>query len=651
MPVFRVTKQLIEKVKLNPTDVANELTIDELIKLLKKLADAYYNTDTPLVDDKTYDILFDILKDKDPNNDFLKTAGVKVKATRKKVKLPYPMGSLDKIKPNEGYLEPWLIKNKGPYIISDKLDGVSAQIYRTPKGKLEMYTRGEGTDEGNIGEDITHLLEYINTGTIENIPKDGSIRGELIMSRENFDKIKDKYKNSRNTVSGVVNSKVFDKNIAKMIDFIAYSILNPVFNQEEQMKELRRWKINTVTHKIYKELTEKILEDYLKDRRKNSKYDVDGIVIVDSSKKHELKPGNPTYAFAFKMVLDDQYTVATVKEVTWEVSMDSIFKPVVIINPVNLVGITVTRATAHNAKFVKENKLGKGAQIKIIRSGDVIPYIMEVVKPATKADMPNIPYIWGDTEVDIYVDYSKKISQEVKDQVTTKLLVYFFRTIGVKYISEGIITKLVDSGYKSVIDILNADKDELSEIDGLGSKIINKIYTEIDNKMKTVELHTFMSATHIFGRGIGEKKLREIIRKYPNIIHDELSKKELTEKILQVEGFSDITTAKFVDNLEEFKKYCEKLNKIYDISNIIKKKEDKKIGSKFKDEIIVFTGIRDKDLERKIEDNGGKVTSSISKNTTLLIHADDDNNNSSKYKKAKSLNIKTISITDFKKKL
>lgn len=513
-----------------------------------------------------------------------------------------------------------------------------------------MYTRGEGTEEGNIGEDITHLLEYINSGMIENIPKDGSIRGELIMSRDNFNKIKDQYKNSRNTVSGVVNSKVFDKNIAKMIDFIAYSILNPIFTQEEQMKELKKWKINTVIYKVYKELTEKTLEDYLKDRRKSSEYDVDGIVIVDSSKKHELKPGNPTYAFAFKMVLDDQYTIATVKEVIWEVSMDSIFKPVVVINPVNLVGTTVTRATAHNAKFVKENKLGKGAQIKIIRSGDVIPYIMEVVKPAKKADMPETPYIWGETEVDIFVDYNKKISQNIKDQVTVKLITYFFRTIGVKYISEGIVTKLVDSGYKSVIDILDANKDDLEEIDRLGNKIIDKIYKEIDDKMKTVEIHTFMSATHIFGRGIGEKKLREIIRKYPNIIHEKISKKELTEKILKVEGFSDIMTAKFVDNLEEFKNYCEKISKVYDITHIIKKKEDKKIGNKFKDEIIVFTGVRDKDLERKIEDNGGKISSSVSKNTTLLIHADDDDKSSSKYKKAKSLNIKTISITEFKKK-
>ena len=97
------------------------------------------------------------------------------------------------------------------------------------------------------------------------------------------------------------------------------------------------------------------------------------------------------------------------------------------------------------------------------------------------------------------------------------------------------MTKLVGAGYKSVSSILGADKEELIQIEGLGKKIIDKIYKEIDDKMKTVELHTFMSATHAFGRGVGERKLREILRKYPNIINEKMSKKELTDKIMEVE--------------------------------------------------------------------------------------------------------------------
>jgi DNA ligase (NAD+) len=347
------------------------------------------------------------------------------------------MGSLEKIKPNTGSLEAWLKKFKGPYVISDKLDGISAQIHND-KGEYKMYTRGEGDDEGNIGEDISYLLKHINVGELKNLPKDASIRGELIIKRKNFEKIKvkynGKYKNIRNTVTGIKNSKTVDGELielANFVDFVAYNVIHPNMNQTNQMEQLEEWDINIVEYKVVKKLDEKTLEDYLKDRRKNSPYDVDGIVCFDSSKEHKLIPGNPEYGFAFKMVLDDQFTIATIKRIIWEPTMDSYLKPVVEINPVDLVGTTVTFATAHNAKMVYDNKLGKGARIKIIRSGDVIPYIMEVVEKAKKPDMPDIPYVWNETEVDILIDYDEEIDEEILDKVKVKLLTHFFKKLDV----------------------------------------------------------------------------------------------------------------------------------------------------------------------------------------------------------------------------
>lgn len=652
---MKFTKAFIETVKKTPSKVAEDLDDEELAKLMKKFADAYYNTDKPLVDDKVYDLLFDILKERDPDNPFFKEVGATVKVDRKKVTLPYPMGSLEKVKPDTGKLEPWLKKFKGPYVISDKLDGVSAQIHND-NGVLKMYTRGEGDDEGNIGEDISHLLKYINVGEIENLPKKSSIRGELIIKREDFEKIKDSYKNIRNTVSGVVNSKTLDIRIAKLVNFVSYAVLYPELNQIDQMKQLEKWGINIVEYKVIKKLTQEYLEEYFKDRRKNSPFDVDGIVCIDSSKLHTLKPGYPEYGVAFKMVLDDQYTIATVKQIIWEPTMDSYLKPLVEINPVELVGTTVTYATAHNAKFVDSNKLGKGAKIKIIRSGDVIPYIMEVVEPAKKPDMPDIPYVWNDTEVDIIIDYDEEIDDEVLNKVKVKLLTHFFKTIGVKFLSEGILTKFVDNQYDSIGKILGADEEDLYDIEGLGKKSITKIYKEIENKIEGVQIHTFMAATHLFGRGMGERKLKEILKVYPNIIYEEWNKKELTRKINNIDGFSDIMTSKFVDNLEQFKKFCKDLQKVYDISHIIKRKEIKKISNddlskfgKFNKITVVFTGVRDKELQDLIESNGGKVSSSISKNTDIVIHAENPDTTNAKYEKAKELNIKLMSLSQFKK--
>ena len=641
MPSFRVTKQLLDKIKKTPSDIAETLTIDELVKLLTKLSDAYYNTDKPLLEDKTYDILFDNLKTRDPDNDFIKTAGSKVKANRRKVNLPYPMGSLDKIKPNEGYLDPWLTKNKGPYIVSDKLDGVSAQIYRTPTGKLEMYTRGEGTDEGNVGEDITHLLDYINAGKIENIPKDGSIRGELIMTRSNFDTISDQYKNGRNIVSGIVNAKVFDKNLAKLVDFVAYSILNPNYKQEEQMKTLKKWKINTAPYKVYKELTEKTLEDYLKDRRKNSDYDVDGIVIVDSSKVHELKPGNPNYAFAFKMVLDDQFTIATVKSVIWEVSMDSIFKPVVEINPVNLVGVTVSRATAHNAKFVDDNKLGKGAEIKIIRSGDVIPYINEVASAAKEILMPDkngIKWEWNDSKVDaLLVDASTDVN------VAIKRITHFMRTLGVVGVSEGVITRLFEAGYRSLADMLAVPIDSIAGISGFSLKSGTTIYKAIHSVCDApINLALLMDASNCF-EGFGFKKMDLLVKNIPTIATKIPTEAEIT----RIAGFSSISAEKIIANLPGFYQWLKDHPMLK--WQVPSSTAATPTGTAMVGQVVVMTGFRDDDISSWIEANGGKMGSSVSGKTTLLL-VKDTASGSSKMEKAKELGVEIMSGADFKKK-
>jgi len=653
---MRITKAFITSIKKSPSDIARTLSDEELEKLLRKLADAYYNTGVPLVDDTVYDILYDILKDRDPSNPFLKEAGSKVKVDRKKVELKYPMGSLTKIKPNEGDLNPWLKKYLGPYVISDKLDGVSAQIYRTDKGKLEMYTRGKGDESGNVGEDITHLLKYINVGDVDSIDNECSIRGELIIKRTDFDKIKEDYKNIRNTVSGVVNSKTLNVKLAKLVNFVAYAILNPELKQEEQMKKLNKMKINCVEYKVVKKLDEKILESYLKERRTKSEYDVDGVVVVDSSKVYPLKAGNPDNAFAFKMVLDDQFTIAEIIKVNWDYSMDSYCKPTVTIKPVELVGVTITNATAHNADFVWTNKLGPGAEIKIIRSGDVIPKIMEVIKPAIKPQMPLIPYVWNETEVDILVDYTKKIPQEVKDRVLVNLLIHFFSTLGIKYISEGILTKLVSNDYRSVGDIVGAiielDED-LNEIDGIGDKLIKKIAKEIETRLDKAELHTFMDASHIFGKGIGSRKLKEIIKAYPDIMANKVNAKtrdEIKEKIIKIDGFAELTASRFVNNLEKFKTFFDDFNEVYDITHMIKiNKPDKtKTNTKFKDDVIVFTGVRDDELQKQIENFGAKVTGSVSKNTTILITSDNPDTGTEKYKKAKALGIKIYTISEFK---
>ena len=647
---MRITKTLLKEINNDPEKYATYTEIDILVEILLKFNEAYHSSDKPLVTDQVYDILYDKLKERDPENAFFKKIGAKVKITKEEVKIPFPMGSLSKIKPDTGFLEPWLTKFKGPYVISDKLDGVSAQIYNDPKLGIKMYTRGEMTDEGNIGQDITDLLKYIDCGNIKNIPSGTSIRGELIINKEDFENAKSKYKNIRNAVIGIVGTKKdLDVNFAKLVKFMTYAIIYPEYTQEEQLKLLKKYKLHIVEYQIKKTLDETFLKEYLIKRRKESDFMIDGLVIVDSFNAYKVPIGYPDYAFAFKMVLDDQFTIAKVKEVLWEPTMDSFLKPVVEIYPVDLVGTTVTRATAHNAKTIVDNKINKGAEIKIIRSGDVIPYIMEVTKPATVAAAPLIPYKWNETEVDYVIDYDKKISKEVLDTVQQKIILHFFRSIGVKYLSEGIIAKLYNEGYTSIADIIGAHEEDLHDIEGLGEKSITKIYKEIYDKLDKLELFQFMAASHM-DRGLGERKLKEIIKKYPNIMKENWSRDEFIEKIKEVDGFSDKLAERFVDNFKYFKKFFKEINEVYDLSHLLKVKKAEKLGDLFKDKSVCMTGTRDKQIIEFIEKNGGKISTSVSSKTDLLVHADDADKSSNKFTNAAKYKTEMLSVSEFKKK-
>lgn len=633
---------IIEEIKKDPLKFSKKATAKELVKILKLLSDAYYNSANPIVSDVIFDLLKEELEIKDPNNNFLKEIGAPV--IKQKIKLPYPMGSLDKIKPNTNELSKWIKNFPGPYVLSDKLDGISAQLYKDKNGIFKLYSRGNGID----GQDISHLIKFIIDKKVKltEIENGTSIRGEIIISKKNFKKIENFMANARNAAAGLVNSKTIDKRVANISEFIAYSIINPSYKQIQQMEILEKWKFNVVEYKIEKNITEELLGKYLTERRKQSNYEIDGIVVTDSSKKYDIVEGNPDHAFAFKAVLDDQIAEAKVVDVLWNVSKDGFFKPTIQIEPVKLVGTTITYATAFNAKYVVENKLGPGAVIKLVRSGDVIPHILEVIKPAKETKMPDVPYKWSASGVDILV---KDIYGAFGDTIKVKRIVHFFKTLDVKNISEGIVKKLVDNGYDSIDKILEADRDKLQNIEGIGEKLLNKIYDSINNQLKNTNLETLMAASNIFGTGLGSKKLKLIIDKYPDILAVKWSDLEIYKNIENIEGFSDITTRKFIDNLPKFKKFFETLNDIIDIDYLNNSIVKKSNGNKFKDQIIVFTGFRNKDWEKYIVENGGKISSTVSGKTTLVVYSS-NNTNSSKLIRAGKLNIDTMTEDEFKSK-
>ena len=210
------------------------------------------------------------------------------------------------------------------------------------------------------------------------------------------------------------------------------------------------WISKPVTFQVKSEINNEILSNILLDWREKSEYEIDGIIVVDN-KIYERPNKNPDYAFAFKMIISGQVAETKVLEVIWTASKDGYLKPRIKIEPVELGGVLIEYATGFNAKFVKDNNIGIGALITIMRSGDVIPHIISVVQGADKVMMPENPekYSWNSTGVDLVLN-----DKEDNRIVNEKNIVGFFKILGVEGIGIGNIKRIMDAGFDTTCKII-----------------------------------------------------------------------------------------------------------------------------------------------------------------------------------------------------
>jgi NAD-dependent DNA ligase len=268
---------------------------------------------------------------------------------------------------------------------------------------------------------------------------------------------------------------------------------------------------------------------------------------------------------------------------------------------------------------------------------------MEIIKPATKIQYPTIPYKWNATKVDLIYDEEQE-NEEATEQLLMKNLTNFFKKIGTKWIDESTIIKFINAGYTSVKEIIEASEEDLMELESFGEKMAEKIYNSIQDSLKDIELVDLMNGSNIFGNGFGERKLGAILKVHPDIVDKKINRDKLIDMIKAIDGFDDKTAIKFADNIEEFRNFLKELGIEYK-----NKFKGMKVGNKFKDMNIVFTGFRNKDLEEYVTNEGGKIVGSVSKNTTLVVCADKDES-SSKLDRAKNLEIKIMTKDEFIKK-
>ena len=561
---------------------------------------------------------------------------------------------MNKIKPQfTNQLDSWISKYPDSYNLSDKLDGVSALLTYKANGTINMATRGTAIE----GTDITPIIKYLKLPSFDDVSKyckehkiKGNtelpsyakhdcntllssyakddcytnliaFRGELIIKEKVFIKNwSDKLKNVRNSVAGLVNSITINPKLALDTDLVLYEIVDPFYPIEKQFKIINDIGFNLVTNKIFNNnLSFELLSKYLNERRTKSLYKIDGIIVTSTKIQKRNVKANPDYAFAFKDILEDQIAKTHVISIEWNISKDGFIIPTLLLEPVNIGGVEIKRATGYNAKFIVDNKIGPGSKLEIIRSGDVIPKVHNVLSTSKSgtADLPKSKWHWNETNVDIQLDDIISNSN-----VLIKNIYYFFSSLDTKGLGEKNVEKLINAGLNTIVKILSADKSMFLKVDGFKEKSANNLVLAIKSAMTNIPLAKFMAASNKLGPGLGQERMKSVLSIYPNILIDykKWSKTDFINKIKSINGWEDKTAKLLVSNFENFINFYDSVKEYITIETV-KNSITKALGV-FTDKTIVFTGFRDKDLQSKIEIQGGKISSSISKNTDYLIVKD-----------------------------
>lgn len=605
--------------------------IEELKEQIIEANEAY-RLGKPLMSDSMYDRLIEELSILSPGDELLTKVGHVISDESRKSKLPIEMASMNKIKSMQDIQDWCRLKNisQSEYvIITPKFDGLSLCVNENTS---EAWTRGDGEYGQKSSEHYSLIQNHLH---LDEQPFSYTY-GEVMMSKKVFvDKYSTDFANPRNLVAGLLNSKEPSQSL-KDCQFIKYgAVCNKNFRtKQEVINELNSGQNIKVQYHICQisDLSEDLLIQLFHDYSVD--YEIDGLIIelneINLQKQlgRETSSNNPCYARAFKHPSFEQSAETEVIGISWNISKQGYLKPTLHISPVRLDGVTVSNVTGNNARFVKDLGIGIGAKVVVKRSGMVIPIIADVL---TRVDfqMPDVQNIdWNENGVEL-------VTLVETDEQKLKKIVAFFEILEADNVSEGVITQLWESGYKTIKDILFLKKEDLEKIDRFGKRKAEIVYNSIQKSITSVQLSKVQHATGIF-KGLGSKKLALL---------EQFTTKPTLDQVMSIEGFAEVSAKSYIDSYDEY------FNFVKDLPITIEERvKAVAVGSDLDGKQFVFTGVRRADLESVIESRGGKIGSGVSKNTTHLVMKA-VGSGSSKEKKAIELGVQVITVEQLEKML
>ena len=650
----------------------------------KYVSDLGYVLESKTIDDKTYDLLAGEFGDK---------GIVGASVSRDKVALPKVMGSLTELK--EGDFTKWIEgfrENPFRITIMEKLDGISCLLeYDSDLCLLHAYTRGDGKygqcidrhtvhayTENRLSIPLNLIVEdeyyFAWTDMLKNMMITDKIYiwGELVIPKRKEQTIKEEllketgkeFKNLRNTVAGQINSSKCSKCFCEAVDFVAYGIATTA--TKEGYNDIRHQLMalhnitNIKTVRAYSRPLDKIMcpdidKVLIKNNdefKENSDYECDGIVMgltfyepkrvyeywypslnyksITGLDVYDTGTLNPSYMRKFKLTANEEIATTTVEDVEWNPTKTGIWMPRIKIKPVQLKGVTINYTTGFNGKYIVDNGIGKGAVIKIKRAGDVIPHITEIVKPAT----PSLPAKYRVDENGVHF-LINDITQQ--DKVAFQQLRYFFALEEIEQAKEGNLRVLWDNGYNTIPKILGMTSDEFEKILGAnGLKMRQSI------KQHIWFPHYVLAGSGVFGSGIGDKIIKQVIDTYGHqVFTTNYEWDTIIEDLTSIKGISYTTALKFQKGLKKAQEFIASLPRnIVLTTDIVLVEPEVPEGLQYN---VIFTGVRDSGLEKKIKAKGHNVLSSMSSKVNLVIAKNPDEN-TTKLKTAREKGIPIISI-------
>ena len=560
-------------------------------------------------DDKTYDLLEDLLRKLDPKNPAL-SVGAKVSEVKVKAKLPFYMGSLQKVRSAED-LAKWSEKYPGPYSVSEKLDGASLELGYIDGRLTKLYSRGDGT----IGQDISYLAQHLDVP--QKISKRGEvwIRGEGMISLSRFKQWSSEFKNPRNMASGLTNRKTQHEAHGDL-QVLCYRMLSPQMPMEKGFDELHELGFLVPRTRLIKKLEVGELRTLMKTWRTKGKFEIDGLVIAqDKLVTDKPSLGGPANAVAFKDWEQDDSAVTIVEKVEWNLTRHGILFPRIVIKPVELRGTTVTHLSGKTAKFIVYNGIDTGAQIRVRRAGDVIPDLTEqdIIKKVRAKLPPDCT--WDKNKVQITPNAR---NEQDTDRMRVLRLQHTFVTLGIDDLKAATLQNLIGNGYDSVTRILALSASPAKFAVAYGSRTGSKVADQIQQVLKTPQAAALlMDASGSFGKAIGTRKAQMAISKYPNLLKMAATEtvNDIANTLLDVPGYHETTANQVAVGLPKFIKWL-KLTGFKPITI------SKKVSGPLKGQVFCFTGFRDKEQAARIISMGGEYSDSLSTKTTVLVASD-----------------------------